>query len=163
MSNETKTRGGQADFGNAVPVNRPQLMSVGQATDSGSVAVAPNPSVPQQEPDTNAPAEYAEPSWADLLIDASLSSIKAGVAGAVVGAALSAPGKRSKMIVRGATVSATVSPVAFGLIELGRIQIRETTPEQKAAERRFVMKSSGIALCIGGAALALDYFLSKGA
>ena len=107
------------------------------------------------------PAPYGNPSWGDLLIDASLATIKAGAAGAVVGAALSQPGKRSKSIVRGATVSATVSPVAFGLIELGRIQIRETTPEQKAAERRFVMKSSGIALLLGAAALGLDYALSR--
>lgn len=161
MSNETKTLSGvQSGFGNAVPISRAQLSAVGQATDAGTVAP---PSVPQSEPDRAAVPQYGEASWSDLLIDASLSTIKSAAAGAVVGAALSNPGKRSRAIVRGATVSATVSPVVFGVVELGRIQIRETTPEQKAAERRFVMKSSGIAFLIGAAALGVDYFLSKGA
>lgn len=161
MSNETKTLGGvgtQQGFGAAVPIQRPMLASVGQAAPAD--AVVATPSAPPATVDPGVPF-YPEPSWSDLLIDASLATIKAGAAGAVVGAALSAPGKRSRAIVRGATVSATVSPIAVGILDIARIHIRDSSAEQKAAERRAVLKTSGIALALGAALLGIDYALTR--
>lgn len=161
MSN-VKTTTGVQGLGSAVPIQRPMLASVGQA-----VPVAPDEIPADATPSTPAPVPstgvsiFPDPPWSSILIDASLATIKAGAAGAVVGAALSQPGRRSKSIVRGATVSATVSPIAVGLIELGRITIRESAPEQKAAERRQLLKTTGVALAIGAVALGLDYWLTR--
>lgn len=159
MSNVKTTTGVQGLAG-AVPIQRPMLASVGQA-----VPVAPEEVPPDAQANPPAPSTgmsiFPDPPWSSILIDASLATIKAGAAGAVVGAALSQPGRRSKSIVRGATVSATVSPIAIGLIELGRITIRESAPEQKAAERRQLLKTTGVALAIGAAALGIDYWLTR--
>lgn len=160
MSTTTKT----TSFGSAVPINaqRPMLAAVGQAVPVDAQDVPAT--VPASAPDLQgaaAQSQYAQPSWTDLLIDASLSTIKAGAIGAGVGAALSTSGKRSKAIVRGATVSATVSPIAVGLVDLARIQIADSAPDYKAAQRAVVLKTNGIALALGAALLGIDYALNR--
>lgn len=160
MSNDTKMSTGLGGLQGAIPINRQQLAAVGQATVVDPLEVPANTTPANQQAQAPAPM-FPEPSWSDILIDASLSTLKAAAGGAVVGAALSQSGRRSRSIVRGATVSATVSPLVMGMVDVARIQIRETTPEQKAAERRWVLKTSGVAMLLGAAALGIDYALTK--
>lgn len=153
MANETQTHTHPRVAGTGVGQG-PRLAAVGQATPTDLVRVeaeAPVPTVTLPEPLTGA-----------LLANAALSTLKAGVAGGLVGFALSSGSqRRSRAVVRGATVSATVSPVVFGALELARIQVQDTPAEVKAVERKAMLKQSGIALAFGAMLLGLDWALTR--